>query len=70
MAALQYSEYLEDNYDESGFTNRDVSMSNGKLPNGHSPIDISDESSVIINASTSENSFQNKEANISIISID
>lgn len=70
LVSLQHSEYLEDNYDESGFTNNDVSMSNGKLPNGingHSPRDTTDVGSNLFNSASPNRSLHdNKEADISI----
>lgn len=73
MTTLQISEFLEDNYDESGFGNADVSFTNKKLTNGHSsPIvidDIEDES-YSPPASNNENFQRNSTADISIISID
>lgn len=79
MASLQHSEFLEDNYDPSGFTNTDVSMSNGKLTteNGHSsPIlidetDENDESpSFHQSESNNQSTHSNNDANVSIICID
>lgn len=82
MVSLQHSEFLEDNYDESGFTNTDVSMSNGKFTteDGHSsPIlidendedDANDEShSFHQHESNNQSSHTNTDADVSIICID
>lgn len=72
QVSLQHSEFLEENFDESGFKKVDVRMSNSFNPSiGHtSPISIDDtEDSIIIDANAS-NSFQKSTTNISIISID
>lgn len=79
MVSLQHSEYLEENYDESGFKNTDVSMSNGKMPNmvnGESSlILVDDDDDADVSCSYSKNSnnqnyHHNSIAEISIISID
>lgn len=74
MPLLQHSEFLEENFDESGFKNTDVSMSNGKLcQNEHSwPIIVDDPNeSIQFSDALSNRSFHpNSTAEISIISID
>lgn len=74
MIALQHSEFLEENYDESGFTNTDVSMPNGKIPNvtnGHSSFILIDDTEESSHSASDNASFhQNTTADISIISID
>lgn len=74
VVSLQHSEFLEDNYEESGFTNTDVSMPNGNILNGRnilsSPISIDDTEESSPSASHNESLHQNTTADISIISID
>lgn len=80
MVSLQHSEYLEENYDESGFKNTDVSMSNGKMPNmanGESSLILVDDDDDDADVSCSfskncnnQNYHHNSIAEISIISID
>lgn len=71
-AALQHSEYLEENYDESGFKKADdVSMSIDNIPsttNAESSIYIDE--SFALSESAADISAYNNCANISIISID
>lgn len=71
---LQHAEFLEDNYENSGFTNTNVSMPNGKIPiDVSSPIVIDDTeetSPFSRNASHNGSFHQNTTADISIISID
>lgn len=76
MVSLQHAEFLEDNYDGSGFKNTDVSMV--KCANGHSSpiqvIQIDDDEDDNDDSSTfskgSKNLHHNSTADISIISID
>lgn len=73
MVLLQHAEFLEDNYDGSGFKNNDVSMLN--CANGHSSlIQIDDNEDDTDDTCTfskgSKNYHHNSTAEISIISID
>lgn len=76
--SLQHSEYLEDNHDESGFRNANVSLTNGKVMStgaiNLTPIIIDDDLDVSYNCShnntNDQNSHHSSLAEISIISID
>lgn len=75
---LQHAEYLEDNHDESGFKNADVSLTNGKIPENVinlTPIIIDDDLDASCNNSfhnntNNQSSHHCSMAEISIISID
>lgn len=69
MPLLQHSEFLEENFDENGFQNTDVSISNAKhcRDEHSSPIIVDDPDESI----QCDGSFHpNTTAEISIISID
>lgn len=74
--SLQHSEYLEDNHDESGFRNADVSLTNGKVSENAinlTPIIIDDDldaSYTIAKDTANQSSHHSSMAEISIISID
>lgn len=73
MTSLQHSEFLEDNYDESGFKNAAVSITNAKLLNGQSSpilIDDNEESSSSSHTSNNKSYQADTIAEISIITID
>lgn len=76
IISLQHSEYLEDNHDECGFKNADVSLTNGKIQNNAinlTPIIIDDDldaSLNIANDTNNQSSHHSSMAEISIISID
>lgn len=78
MIALQHAEFLENNRDESGFKNIDVSMSNENLlnyANRHSSLIHIDNNDVMADDShtfskDSNHYHHNSTADISIISID
>lgn len=77
IISLQHSEYLEDNHDESGFKNVDVSLTNGKMPENAinlTPIIIDDDLDASYNSLQNDTNNQNSHhcsmAEISIISID
>lgn len=67
IVPLQHSEFIENNFDESGFKKADVSMSNGEISNRlGSPISIDDEESFVIDT----NGSAGNSANVSIIYIE